>query len=143
MSGGRYLDLQVNGYGGVDFNTDGLTAEGLRRACEAMRRDGVAGVLATVITDSLEAMTGRLRRLVELREADELARELIVGLHVEGPFLSERDAPNKAHLLGSAMSMAQAEQNLRERLGLSDRDVDRLVRDNAAAVLSPVRSSRD
>ena len=26
MSGGRYLDLQVNGYGGVDFNTDGLTA---------------------------------------------------------------------------------------------------------------------
>ena len=99
MSVGRYIDLQVNGYGGVDFNTDGLTADGLRRACEAMRRDGVASILATIITDSLDAMAGRLRRLVELREADELAGELIVGLHVEGPFLNERDGFRGAHPL--------------------------------------------
>ena len=56
----RYVDLQVNGYGGVDFNSDSLTAQSLRAACELLRDDGVAGILATIITDAIDRMTARL-----------------------------------------------------------------------------------
>lgn len=37
------LDLQLNGYKGVDFNADDLAAADLRRACEAVRADAAAG----------------------------------------------------------------------------------------------------
>jgi N-acetylglucosamine-6-phosphate deacetylase len=92
-----YFDLQVNGYGGVDFNQDGLTAEALHQACEKLRADGVGGVLATIITEKLDLMCGRLRRLVELRERDELARQVIAGFHVEGPFLNPTPGYPGAH----------------------------------------------
>jgi N-acetylglucosamine-6-phosphate deacetylase len=94
-----YFDLQVNGYGGIDFNQDDLSADQLRRACEALARDGVEGILATIITESLERMSARLQRLVKLREQDPLIRRMIAGLHVEGPFISELDGYRGAHPL--------------------------------------------
>lgn len=98
MTAGRaYFDLQVNGYAGVDFNQDGLDAESLHRACERIEADGVAGFLATIITDDLDAMCGRLSILASLRDADSLARRLIAGVHIEGPFLNEADGYRGAH----------------------------------------------
>ena len=84
----EYIDLQVNGYMGVDLNADDLSAEGLHAACEHLRRDGVAGILATIVTAGLDDMAARLARIAAYREADALVREVIWGLHVEGPFIS-------------------------------------------------------
>src|SRR5437867_10624269 len=95
MSG--YFDLQVNGYGGVDFNSDDLTAEDFERALSALRRDGVELFLPTIITDTIEAMCGRVKRVVELREQMPLASQMIPGLHVEGPFINENDGYRGAH----------------------------------------------
>lgn len=92
-----YFDLQVNGYAGVDFNQDDLTPDALRRVCEGLRADGVAGILATIITEDLDRMAARLRRLVELRSRDPLAQQLIAGFHVEGPFINETDGYRGAH----------------------------------------------
>ncbi|MEO6436526.1 MAG: N-acetylglucosamine-6-phosphate deacetylase [Tepidisphaeraceae bacterium] len=98
MNGGPfYFDLQVNGYGGVDFNSDDLTADALHRACEKLENDGVGGILATIITEKLDLMTARLRRLVELRENDDLAKRMIAGIHVEGPFINETTGYLGAH----------------------------------------------
>ena len=94
-----YFDLQVNGYAGVDFNQDGLTAESLHHACERLRSDGVAAILATIITDQIPRMEERLRTMVRLREGDALARELVAGIHIEGPFLSPDDGYRGAHPL--------------------------------------------
>jgi N-acetylglucosamine-6-phosphate deacetylase len=99
----EYFDLQVNGYGGVDFNTDGLTADDLHRACLKLESDGVAGILATVITEKLDRMVARLARLVELRAADPLARKIIAGIHIEGPFISEKNGYRGAHPLDAVM----------------------------------------
>src|SRR5215210_156961 len=96
---GGYFDLQVNGYAGVDFHSDDLTADELRRVCTAMRADGVAGFLATIITDHLPVMEHRLRRLVELRDRDPLIRQMIPGIHIEGPFISPVDGYRGAHPL--------------------------------------------
>lgn len=97
MTAMKPLDLQVNGYAGVDFNGDDLSPDGLRTACEALREDGVGGILATVITDSLDAMAARIARLVEWRRGDPLCAEMVVGLHLEGPFLSDREGFVGAH----------------------------------------------
>ena len=92
-----YFDLQVNGYGGVDFNQDDLTAEQLHAACVKLGDGGVTGILATFITDTVDQMRRRIRRLVELRAHDPLARQLIAGLHLEGPFLNESPGYRGAH----------------------------------------------
>lgn len=92
-----YFDLQVNGYAGIDFNAASLTAQDVRFACEAMKEDGTEGALATVITDSMESMKEKLQNLVRAREEDELVREVIVGLHIEGPFLNRSDGYIGAH----------------------------------------------
>jgi N-acetylglucosamine-6-phosphate deacetylase len=108
-----FIDLQVNGYAGVDFNADGLTAEQLHSACEALERDGVACILATIITDTLGAMAGRLARLVELRAKDDLAERLIGGLHIEGPFISAEYGYVGAHPQDAARP---AERDAMQRL---------------------------
>lgn len=92
-----YFDLQVNGYGGVDFNSDGLTPDQLHLCCEKLAQDGVAQILATIITADLDAMCGRLARIVELRERDPLARQMIPGFHIEGPFINETKGYRGAH----------------------------------------------
>ncbi|RYD34339.1 MAG: N-acetylglucosamine-6-phosphate deacetylase [Verrucomicrobiaceae bacterium] len=91
------LDLQVNGFAGVDFNRDDLTAESLRHACVAAREAGADRIFATVITDSVEAMARRLSRLAVLRETDEAVSGVIAGLHVEGPFLNPAPGYIGAH----------------------------------------------
>ena len=83
-----YVDLQVNGFAGVDFNSDDLTDEGLSYACQSLKNDGAAGFLPTIITADLAAMARRLARIAQLREADPLAREMILGIHIEGPYIS-------------------------------------------------------
>ncbi len=93
----NYIDLQVNGYFGADFNTTELTAEGLHAACEAMRKDAVTGFLATLITDHVGRLCDKLRLLVRLREQDPLARQMILGFHIEGPFLNETPGYIGAH----------------------------------------------
>ena len=92
-----YVDMQLNGYKGVDFNADGLAAEACHQACEKLYADGVAGILATIITDTLERMTARLARLVAIRRQDPLVAEVIWGIHIEGPFLNEAPGYAGAH----------------------------------------------
>jgi N-acetylglucosamine-6-phosphate deacetylase len=92
-----YFDLQVNGFAGVDFNADELEADALHAACAALAAGGVEGILATIITDHVEIMERRLMRLVQLRGRDALASRLIAGIHIEGPFINEREGYRGAH----------------------------------------------
>lgn len=92
-----YFDIQINGFGGVDFNQDHLTAQDLHKACLALQADGMETVLATIITEHIDQMALRLRRLVELREQDPLARQVIAGVHIEGPFINEQPGYRGAH----------------------------------------------
>jgi N-acetylglucosamine-6-phosphate deacetylase len=82
------FDLQVNGYAGTDFCSPSLNAEQLHHACQTLLDDGVDGILATFITDDLPSLVAKLSNMVRLREEDELARRVIAGVHVEGPFLN-------------------------------------------------------
>ena len=99
----RFFDLQVNGYAGCDFNGDELDADTLAAACQRLRDEGVAGILATVITDSVSLMCRRLRRVVALREQDSEITAMIRGFHIEGPFLNQQPGFIGAHPAEQAM----------------------------------------
>ncbi len=83
----QYVDLAVNGYAGVDFNEDNLSAEDLHVACQRLRQDGVAGILAGVVTDDLPRMLRRLKRIAAICRQDPLVREVVCGIHLDGPFI--------------------------------------------------------
>jgi N-acetylglucosamine-6-phosphate deacetylase len=93
----KFIDLQLNGCYGVDFNSDDLSGEQLHAACERLQADSVAGILATIITDDRDRMSARLARLVRLRQQDPLAQRVIWGVHVEGPFISAEPGYVGAH----------------------------------------------
>ena len=93
----KAIDLQVNGYAGTDFCSHHLTAEELHSGCEALINDGFDGILATLITDSVENLVKKLTNLVKLRNQDELAQQVIWGFHIEGPFLNPEPGYIGAH----------------------------------------------
>jgi N-acetylglucosamine-6-phosphate deacetylase len=91
------FDLQVNGYGGVDFQQDNLSAEDLLSATRQLRAAGCARFLLTLITDEWTSLTARLRQLRALRSQHPELRQAIAGWHVEGPFLSSEPGFHGAH----------------------------------------------
>lgn len=91
------LDLQVNGYAGIDFQQDHLRLEDLLSAARALRRDGAAQFVPTLITDQWELMLKRLRHLRQLRSQSPELELAIPGWHIEGPFLSEKPGFHGAH----------------------------------------------
>jgi N-acetylglucosamine-6-phosphate deacetylase len=92
-----FVDLQVNGYAEVDFNADKLVTEDVAAVCRRLRDDGVAGILATVITASVDAMCRRLANICRACEADDSIADVIWGIHIEGPFLNETPGYIGAH----------------------------------------------
>jgi N-acetylglucosamine-6-phosphate deacetylase len=120
----EFFDLQINGYAGVDFNQDNLTPEQLDHACQKLDADGVTGILATVITDTLPAMRHRLANLVRCREQSPLARQIIAGIHIEGPFLSPVTGYRGAH---PADAIQPADESVMQSLLESAAGLTRLV----------------
>jgi N-acetylglucosamine-6-phosphate deacetylase len=76
-----FVDLQVNGFGGVDFLD--ADADGYRRAGEALLETGVTAYLPTLITSPEQQL---LAAMAEVPVGD--SRPRVLGLHLEGPFLS-------------------------------------------------------
>jgi N-acetylglucosamine-6-phosphate deacetylase len=91
-----FIDLQVNGFGGVDYNSPSTPREEISRSIGMLFATGVTRFYPTVITASPEEMQGALRNLADAKEA--LAEgEAMEGFHVEGPHISPEDGPRGAH----------------------------------------------
>ena len=91
------VDLQINGYGGVDFQRDGLSLEQLLRASRALRRDGCGKFFFTLITDEWPKMLARLEHARRLRAQSPELQDALAGWHMEGPFLSDQRGFCGAH----------------------------------------------
>src|SRR5436190_10916815 len=78
-----FVDLQVNGFGGVDFLD--ADADGYRRAGEALLETGVTAFMPTLITAPEETL---LAALAEVPTNGDETGARVLGVHLEGPFLS-------------------------------------------------------
>jgi N-acetylglucosamine-6-phosphate deacetylase len=92
-----FVDLQINGYGGVEFNDPQLTIAKVRQAALSQDAFGVTSFLATTTTDSFDVLARSLATIAQaIDELPEVAAR-IPGIHVEGPFISPEDGPRGAH----------------------------------------------
>jgi N-acetylglucosamine-6-phosphate deacetylase len=79
-----FVDVQVNGGGGVLFNEDPSVAS-IAAIGAAHRRFGTTGFLPTLISDDLHVVE---RAIDAVREAVEQGVPGVLGIHIEGPFLN-------------------------------------------------------
>lgn len=107
-----FIDLQVNGGGGVLFN-DSPSVASIRAISAAHRRFGTTGLLPTLITDSFAVMH---QAIAAVDEAIKQGVPGILGIHLEGPFLNaERsgvhDADKFCVLDNTGLELLSALQN--------------------------------
>jgi len=91
-----FVDLQVNGYLGVDFSSPELTPESFTEVSRKLINHGTSMFLPTIITSSEEIFERNLKIISDCMEQDEF-RDHLPGIHVEGPFLSPEDGARGAH----------------------------------------------
>jgi N-acetylglucosamine-6-phosphate deacetylase len=91
-----FIDVQVNGGGGVLFNDD-PSLESIRAIGAAHRRFGTTGFLPTLISDDLNTI-GRAIAAVQSSLDGGIAG--VLGIHIEGPFLNwaRRGVHDSKHL---------------------------------------------
>lgn len=93
MNSFKGIDLQVNGWDGVDFSSSGLTQEGIARAAQLLEQAGTEKFLPTMVTSSPETYHAVLPLLGAACEED----VRMLGIHLEGPFISSEDGAVGAH----------------------------------------------
>ncbi len=103
-----FIDVQVNGGGDVLFNAD-PTPEGVAKIINAHRKFGVTALLPTLITDTDDVMMAALKAVETIMAHD----PGVLGIHLEGPFLSpekpgvhrrdliRKPEPHHAHMLAT------------------------------------------
>jgi N-acetylglucosamine-6-phosphate deacetylase len=91
------VDLQVNGYDGHDLNDGELCAGKVEALSEALCRVGVAAYLPTLITANQANICQRLYAIQEAAKKLPYSRQMIAGVHIEGPSISSKDGPRGAH----------------------------------------------
>lgn len=91
------IDLQVNGFAGIDFNSGTITAAELDHALEAMLRTGVTTCLPTIITAYPGELESRFKALDAAIGGSRLGPLMCPGYHLEGPFLSPVDGFSGCH----------------------------------------------
>jgi len=99
-----FFDLQVNGYGGHDFNLGDADAvnedtHDFGPLFDALARSGTALVCPTIITQSFERMAAALSRLSRALDREPSWARRVPGVHLEGPYFSPEDGPRGAHPL--------------------------------------------
>jgi len=91
------IDIQINGFLGVDFSDQNLTIEELRRATKALWETGATTFLPTVITNDQTYLKKSFTILAGALDDEEIGLS-IPGFHLEGPYISPVQGYRGAHL---------------------------------------------
>ncbi len=91
--GPGFVDIQINGFAGVDFSSPTLELEEAASVLPALLATGVTTFYPTLITNTREAVLRNLRVLEQARKSNPQFARAVPGYHLEGPYLS----PGPAH----------------------------------------------
>jgi N-acetylglucosamine-6-phosphate deacetylase len=91
------IDLQINGYLGIDFNTLPIRTEEVRIVTKELWKQGVTTYFPTVITNSPQTIREALKSIYDATRKYPEVKEAIGGIHLEGPFISQENGPRGAH----------------------------------------------
>ncbi len=90
------VDIQINGYNGVDFSDPDLTAEDLNKVLEGLWEIGVTTILPTVTSNAHESLINAFKAL-SAAHADPAVSLSVPGYHLEGPYISPEPGFRGAH----------------------------------------------
>ena len=93
----KLFDFQVNGFAGVDFQSDDLSLEAMRHAVDVLHQHKMEAIFFTLITDEVDKLCRRFERIEQLRAQDEKIESTICGYHLEGPWISSEPGYHGAH----------------------------------------------
>lgn len=91
------IDVQINGYMGVDFSGPDLTVEGVKKATKALWKAGVTTYFPTIITSDIDRIKKNFAILAKAKQDPEIGAS-IAGFHLEGPYISPLAGFRGAHL---------------------------------------------
>ena len=92
-----WVDLQVNGYGGIELTTPHLTEEEVEAVLVSQTSRGVARMCPTLTTHAPDTLLHALATIAQAVRRRPRVQEVFAGIHLEGPFLSPEDGPRGAH----------------------------------------------
>lgn len=92
-----FVDLQINGAGGLDFNTLPQAPETALRVTEQLWDAGVTSYCPTVITNGSREIASAVAAISAAADRYPAVRQGLAGIHLEGPFISLEDGPRGAH----------------------------------------------
>jgi N-acetylglucosamine-6-phosphate deacetylase len=90
-------DLQVNGYAGLDLNSDPLLPETVREISVKLWSEGVTTFFPTIITNSSESILRSVSAISDACSRFPEASAAVGGIHLEGPFISPQEGARGAH----------------------------------------------
>jgi N-acetylglucosamine-6-phosphate deacetylase len=92
-----FLDMQVNGYMGSDYSLEDLSEEQIAKIVFHLNCSGTTQHVPTIITTPRERILRNLKVIIKaIQNSDDIAHA-ILGIHMEGPFISPADGPRGAH----------------------------------------------
>jgi len=91
------VDLQINGFDGVDFNQYPIEQDRFLNAISTLVKTGITSFFPTVITNSDQAIISLLENINRLCSESETINDFVKGIHLEGPFISPHDGAKGAH----------------------------------------------
>lgn len=128
------IDLQVNGFLGIDFQCDHIDRGQLERAVNGLHQAGCSGFMLTLVTEEWPRLIKRLTTLRDICATSPLLKHAVIGWHVEGPFLSSKPGFYGAHDPGCLADPTTAHiTQLRAATG-NDRVILTLAPERAGAI---------
>ena len=94
-----FIDLQVNGYKGVDFSNPNLTIDDVEFVCRELFSTGTVAYCPTLISSSLGVYERNLKVISKASQSDKGAT--ILGIHLEGPFISSEEGYRGVHSINN------------------------------------------
>jgi len=93
------IDIQVNGFAGFDLNVATVTSGDVCAMVRALWKVGTGFLCPTVVTGAFERISNSLHAIIEASKTDALVAHAMLGIHLEGPYISAADGPRGAHPL--------------------------------------------
>jgi len=92
-----FIDIQVNGFAGIDINQPNFHEDDLVGVCRNLIETGVTLFCPTLITADYSRFARNITRIREAWEKHPLVRAMVLGIHLEGPYIDPEDGPRGAH----------------------------------------------
>lgn len=92
-----FTDIQVNGYAGLDYSSPNLSVDEVETICATIASSGTLRHCATIITSPRENINRSCKVIATAVREKNLVAASVIGIHIEGPFISPEDGPRGAH----------------------------------------------